>query len=243
MSNIGITLTGADTQTPIDRLIRLADLGAEIGVLYTFSPDGRHRYPPLSWIYDAAQALSGRAALHICGSRARAAFMRGELYLLLKWVARVQVNGRLTPAELQTICDGNPDKTIITQHTDYNACLLGLSLTNHALLVDASGGRAKLPDSWNRPKTDKAVGFAGGLGPSTLRKELPKIAAVASGASWVDMEGRLRNADDWFDVSRAMDVLGVWRAYQMVTASASPQAPVAIAPPQTSTIDPNRFAQ
>lgn len=212
MMAIGITLTGADERTPLDQLIRLADMGAEIGLLCTFSPEGRNRYPRLGWILDAAKALAGRAAIHFCGKRTRASLMRGECYMLDD-VKRFQVNGHLEPREVRILCEGLPGHTVITQHTAANAILAEVDVPNHALLVDASGGRAKLPQDWSRPEAEKSVGFAGGLGPTTLRKELPKIATVARGDWWIDMEGRLRDSDDWFNVESALQVMSIFRCW------------------------------
>lgn len=209
----GITLTGADERTPLDALVRLADLGAEIGLLYTFSPDGRHRYPDLRWIADATQALAGRAALHVCGQRARAGLCHSDLSWLLGRVGRVQVNGTLEPDKVLRLCEWLSEKTVITQHTAANQRLVEIDAPNHALLVDGSGGRGLAPRRWQRPRTEKAVGFAGGLGPKSLGRELPGIAAVAKGGWWIDMESGLRDAADWFDVRRAEEVMWVWREW------------------------------
>lgn len=47
-------------------------------------------------------------------------------------------------------------------------------------------------------------GYAGGLGPDTLATQLPRIAAAAGGQPvWVDMESRLRDAQDRFDIGAA----------------------------------------
>lgn len=216
---IGITLTGADERTPVADLIHLADLGAEIGLLYTCSPDGRHRYPSRQWIVLAAAALEGRAALHVCGNRARTELCEHGLTDLLGLVGRVQVNGLVSPEALKYLLElvMPYDSTLITQHRPENLAALDAAIITgcvyHALLVDGSGGRGILPDAWVRPPTSKPVGFAGGLGPDTLRRELPRIAAVAHGEWWVDMEGRLRDDDDWFDLAKAKAAMGVWREF------------------------------
>ncbi len=209
---LGITLTGADAQTPLADLVALAEAGAEIGLLYTFSPDGRHRYPSLMWLREAARALRDRCALHVCGGRARAELCNGRIEWLADMVGRIQVNGDVSPIVLQWLCDHFFDRAIITQHNDRNARLLDADAPNHTILVDASGGRGLLPESWSRPVTRKPVGFAGGLGPENLREELPKIIAAATRGAWVDMEGKLRDEDDWFDVYKAWKSLEVWKA-------------------------------
>ena len=127
---------------------------------------------------------------------------------LTAWPQRIQVNGRLEPWELEYICRQHPGHTIITQANKWNGGLLDEEWDNHAILVDASGGRGKSPEEWRRLDTDKQVGFAGGLGPDNIVAELRRIRAVATGDWWIDMEGKLRNELDWFDVKRARAVIG-----------------------------------
>lgn len=210
---IGITLTGTDQRTPLADLVQLARMGAEIGLLYTFSSDGRNRYPSPEWIAETARALEGKAAIHVCGERARQQLYDGALDHLVADAGRIQVNGTLVAAWLGRVCARYPTRTIITQHRPCNLWLLPVEALNHALLVDGSGGTGQLPAAWERPVTDKPVGFAGGLGPTTLRKQLPLIATVASGDWWIDLESSLRDSEDWFSVAKAMDVMEVWSEF------------------------------
>jgi hypothetical protein len=63
------------------------------------------------------------------------------------------------------------------------------------------------PEQWDRPDTCKPVGFAGGLGPNNILVEIQRISSVATGNWWVDMEGKLRDKNDWFDLTKAMAVV------------------------------------
>jgi len=213
---IQTTLTGADERTPLAELLKLAAWPhVEIGLLYTFAPEGRNRYPSLDWLHGIAPRLStvGRLALHVCGGRARRQLMDGELADLFRHAQRLQVNGTLQPEEVEHICSLYPGKTIITQHCTVNAALVDtIEAKNHALLVDGSGGRGVSPTAWVRPATAKAVGFAGGLGSENIIEQRPLIAAVATGQWWIDMEGRLRDSDDCFDVQRALTVARITQA-------------------------------
>lgn len=210
MKRPSITLTGADERTSIESLVMLADMGAEIGLLFSLSPEGRNRFPSLSWILEVADTLKDRVALHVCGSGARKLLFSGHLCEVTGWVGRVQVNGRVSVGELECLLGALPGKTIITQHNAGNESLLGV-VGEHVVLVDGSGGRGLLPEEWCAPSTEKAVGFAGGLGPQTLWEELPKILLVAREGWWVDMEGKLRDADDWFDMGLATLAVQIWR--------------------------------
>lgn len=214
MSCMGITLTGADERTDLDALVELSGRNPrlEIGLLYTATPEGRNRYPGMAWLTAAAERLSGRVAIHVCGRTARQQLLSHQLGHLTRHAPRVQVNGVVTTQELIGLA--NAAAFIITQHTEANASLVDAELPNHGLLIDNSGGRGVSPERWERVQTDKPVGFAGGLGPDNLVQELPRIGVVARPGAWVDMEGKLR-VEDWFDQAvaerclRAFDTFSV----------------------------------
>ena len=198
-----LTVTGADERTDITAL---AKLNAEIGLLYTATPEGRNRYPRWEWIRETSLELR-RASLHVCGRGARAMLMDGKLPV--GGFQRIQVNGGILALEVERLCAMYPRHTIITQHHLNNAHLLAVRAENHALLIDASGGQGKSPEAWGQPHTTKAVGFAGGLGPDNLASELRKITDIARAGWWADMEGKLR-VDDWFSVERAAECAAIF---------------------------------
>ena len=199
-----ITLTGVDERTDLSALPD----DVEIGVLYTWDAKGRHRYPPRRMVVKMLERMKGRRlALHVCGNKARAKLLDYALADMTHLVDRIQVNGQLFPEDVRTICGLYGDHTIITQHTVQNSELAVLDVPNHVVLVDGSGGRGRSPKEWRRPHTDKPVGFAGGLGPDNVRDEVARIQSVAVGNWWIDMEGKLRDSSDWFDVQRANDVV------------------------------------
>lgn len=202
-----ITVTGADERTDI---FWLSKLDCEAGLLYTAMPEGRNRYPRREWLAEAVTRLP-RAALHVCGRFARMQLVRRELVDLTDHVQRIQVNGALTVPECEEICAFYPKHTIITQHSRANQFLLAVKANNHAVLVDASGGRGVLPPLWRRPDTAMPVGFAGGLGPGNLAEQLHHISFVAVRPWWVDMEGRLRD-DDWFACDKAQAAVEVFHS-------------------------------
>lgn len=200
---MNLTLTGVDESTSISDILDLSREGVEIGVLYTYDPEGRPRYPSRKWIDKLIESEVDCLAIHVCGRKARAEMLGDPA--MFNDVNRIQVNGKVYPGELERICALQPYEKIITQHQDG---LILLPFSNHQILVDDSGGRGLLPSQWVRPETHKAVGFAGGLGPYNLREELPKIMAIADDLSWIDMESGIRT-DDKFDMKKAMKVVEI----------------------------------
>lgn len=200
-----ITLTGIDERTDLDAVSRMAADGVEFAALLSENPQGRHRYPSTAWMAAAIQKLGRRCAVHVCGRAARERFLCGDYDGMLDLVGRIQINGKVERHELVWAMSRYPDQEIVTQHTEANDGLRfpGDIGEKHSLLVDGSGGRGILPAQWVRPETTKSVGFAGGLGPVNLPAELPKIAAIAFGDWWVDMESSLRDEGDWFDIRLA----------------------------------------
>lgn len=195
-----LTVTGADERTDV---AALSKLDAEIGILYTETPEGRNRYPRWEWIRETSLELR-RASLHVCGRGARAKLMEGSLPV--SGFQRIQVNGQLEIPDVRHLCRLYPRHTIITQHTPKNRYLMAVDAENHVLLVDGSGGRGISPEAWHHPDTAKVVGFAGGLGPDNLAAELQMISRIARHGWWVDMEGKLR-VDDWFSLELAGEVV------------------------------------
>lgn len=206
-----ITFTGIDDNTDLYAVDALARLGVEFGILLTNDPEGRKRYPNKAQIKAASIALGVRLAVHVCGKTARADALNGVYDRILHRVGRIQVNGIVTTPELHGFIRQFPDQQIITQYGKGNNSLAYADTPDgrHALLVDDSAGNGQSPTHWNAPGplVGKSVGFAGGLGPDNIATELPRIRAVAGPGWWVDMESKLRDADDWFSLERCADVI------------------------------------
>jgi hypothetical protein len=206
-----ITLTGIDELTDILAVKAICDErpDVEFAALLTETPEGRNRYPSSSFICFAATLLDMQLAVHVCGSKARAALLAGNYDRILHRTSRIQVNGRVTRNELFSILHHFPSQRIITQHNEANEDLADDSInygylgSNHEILVDGSGGQGIVPDEWVRPNTSKYVGFAGGLSFMNLHEQIPRIAKVAQAGWWIDMESSLRNKDDRFDLDFA----------------------------------------
>lgn len=76
-------------------------------------------------------------------------------------------------------------------------------------LYDRSAGNGILPDAWPAPAGPNPVGYAGGLGPDTVAGALAAIALrhPAGVPFWIDMETRIRDADDRLDLDLCESVL------------------------------------
>jgi len=111
------------------------------------------------------------------------------------------------------------DGALITQHNPANVrvwevlqahelATVGPAWRPHQVLHDASGGLGRTPDHWSRPIAGMLNGYAGGIGPDSVIDTLETLAPiVGDGFTWIDMEGRLRDRDDAFDLARVEDVL------------------------------------
>jgi hypothetical protein len=207
MISPGLTVTGADERTDIDHLVSQLPTKAEIGILLSLNPEGRHRYPSLAWVDMVVRRYPRRCAVHICGRSARHALRSGSLNGWSQLVPRFQINGHVTADEFVAISNQIEEIPLITQLApDVNESLVAMAQPRHQILLDASGGRGIMPAQWDAPVTHKAVGFAGGLGVSTLGSAWPHIISTAKAGSWIDMEGKLRDERDWFSVEAAVEV-------------------------------------
>jgi hypothetical protein len=217
------TLTGADDSTQPEDLFRLsADFPfVEWGVLLHEVQRGTGRYPSIGWIEtlctDMPKHASGRFALHVCGRDAVKQFLLGvgNASRIASYFGRIQLNfvwSSFDPGLVVEAIKRHPEKTVITQYNAANAGLLDVigKHSNHAVLFDESGGRGTSPQSWPPPIPGKLCGYAGGLGPDNLDTELPRIQhAAGRSAFWIDMEAKLRDDFDRFDLVRARRCLAL----------------------------------
>lgn len=221
------TLTGVDARTEMAALSSLSEKFPFVEWGFLFSPKQQGlpgRYPPILELqrWFAALPAHVRVALHVCGDGV-GNLLAGEAVIstLVDRVAarggRIQLNfnQRRDPVcipSLQRFIT-KAKAPIITQHQPGNEALLAALawLPQHAILFDRSGGRGQVPDHWPVAHPTKDCGYAGGLGPLTIRHELPRIFEATGGSvAWIDMETALREHEDgkdWFSLPRAKAVL------------------------------------
>lgn len=200
-----ITFTGADDKTDLAEMRALAkDFPVEFGILYSTSKRGEGRYPSNPFKFSGENL---RLSLHICGQAARG-IAEGRLqHWNLSGFHRVQINGmKGSDVNLVTAAKFAEDHgvDVILQSGDRD---LFPQDRRVSWLFDLSGGKGDLPPNWPRPVyRDQMVGYAGGLGPDT-GAHFKTISDVAWRAPyWIDMETKVRNANDEFDLGLCRQV-------------------------------------
>jgi phosphoribosylanthranilate isomerase len=199
------TFTGIDATTDLSRVIAMSKRYPflEFGILFSFShseKDSRYMSPEM--VDDVLENLSRaevQTALHVCGS-AVSAYIEGDAAVRRPALLadRVQLNFSFDKIgysieNIDKAISSAPYK-IITQHFEKNTDVTtGLKARNHQVLFDASHGRGVEVELWPAPIAGKSCGYAGGLGPDNIKREIAKINAVNGRMnSWLDMETKLR---------------------------------------------------
>lgn len=222
------SITGADDAVDAADLTALAQEFpfAEWAILLMRARAGTPRFPRPEWIEDFAVRATGQnKAMHLCGD----AFLGfidhdPQVLALMQGFPRIQLNlkfgdveGRYDEAALQARVREHPQHQFILQYTPEKQGLLPLfrDVVNHAVLFDASAGQGISPDTWDAPLAGHFCGYAGGLNPENLARNLQDIARVAAGhETWIDMETGVRT-DDRFDLDKVRRVLAISRPYSV----------------------------
>jgi hypothetical protein len=221
------SLTGIDEATPLVELAVVSDMYpyAEWGFLYSPARQGTPgRYPSVARIQRAFRELPPyvRVALHVCGS-GTGQLLDGEPAIcgLVEQVrargGRVQLNfdlaeGNVDLGRLRQFMLARPDLGFITQQNENNKPVIQAlaGVANHAILFDSSSGRGISPQAWQSATESVLCGYAGGLGPENLGRQLPRIYDAAGKAEfWIAMEARLRDEHDRFSMPLARKCLEI----------------------------------
>lgn len=218
-----VTITGADDSVDPKALVDLSTEFAfvEWGILISRNNMGSARFPSLDWIrrLQALPLHSGlNLSLHVCGRWTRQLLLGiDELPPLLAGCNRIQLNFHAEhtsciPGELKVALKLRGKRQFIFQ-VDGNGGNEHLQSLyeedtwgdiNAVPLFDLSGGAGIMPEKWPTPISQLYHGYAGGLGPQNLAKQIPLIAAAAEGRDfWIDMETRVRSENDSkFDLAK-----------------------------------------
>jgi hypothetical protein len=205
-----VTFTGADDSTSYEDMLALSyDHPVEFAILFSKSREGAARYPTKSWI-DGLAGMDLSLAAHICGEWAAQVVENGvsDVDDRLGLFDRIQVN-TASAFDLDLICAWK--ERLHKMHGREFRIILQTRNTfpedpRVEWLFDASGGRGIEPTSWPAPPENEDVrfGYAGGMGPDNVEDI---ITAINSDEPyWIDMETRIRNAEDLFDIDMCRKV-------------------------------------
>ena len=227
-----VSLTGADDQVDPGHLVRMSREHplVEWAILYFPEREGTPRNPSAAWRKQLIDQQPPRIAVHLFGEQVfRELLDRSRRVARLRDLARydriqLNVNARarlFSDMEVFTLyrmllAGGF---TVIAQYHEATQAIINeLLLTVDSdersrlhVLFDCSKGRGVLPDAWPSPLLIDSeplyCGYAGGLGPSVLERQLPSIATAARRANyWIDMETGIRT-DNQFDLDKVARVL------------------------------------
>jgi hypothetical protein len=207
-----ITFTGADEHTDIDRMVSLSKkYPIEWGVLFSPKRQGQGRYPPTEFVQRLIDRGRFHLSAHLCGGHARSA-LAGIDPLGLASFERVQINTTEQSIDIDAVRkwgEGLGVRVILQCRGEFP------KTAAVAWLFDTSGGRGLMPASWPKPHPTQISGYAGGIGPDNVLDVLSRIEATDF---WIDMESKVRDANDRFDLD------AVERVCELVYATPQPPA-------------------
>lgn len=208
-----ITFTGVDEFTDTEEMIRLSNIyPIEWGILFSPKEVRTTRYPPHTAIHGILEKLAGSSvnlSFHLCGKYARDALAGNgtdfEAFLPNPLVKRAQINvSNQTIDELPLIVWG--ERHSVTPILQCRKAGFPVDVSGDIeYLFDCSGGRGVVAEDWPTGVESRLNGYAGGLRPDNVRKE---VGSIAFGAwrYWIDMETGVRNDDDIFDLAKCRKV-------------------------------------
>lgn len=205
------TFTGVDSEVSKKDIEAISNDYKYVEWGYLYSPvraGTPGRYMSAYRIEDHLKTLpqNVNTTLHICGKGVSDFILleRGYHESLIELIkdrgGRVQINFNFSRDTLDLNLLANRIKayssiSFIIQENKSNAgvinSLLCQGATNISALFDSSGGRG-IPGKWRAP-LGIPCGYAGGLGPDNIGKELIAINKVVGNNSiWIDMESNIR---------------------------------------------------
>ncbi len=227
-----VTITGADNSVTPEEIVALSQEFpfVEWGILLSLSQVDGRRFPSYDWIWRLEDLLADHSldnpvmtSAHLCGLWLRDV-MKGNIscpLLSLGIFNRVQLNFHGKRHEVfqdafLTILRAmvSSGRQIIFQWDGVNNYILNNAIANGIpgqALFDLSHGAGIAPAEWPEPLKHTPCGYAGGLGPDNLARELERInAKVGDAEIWIDMETKVRsNNDRSFDLAKVRECLEI----------------------------------
>lgn len=230
-----ITFTGIDERTDYDRVIDLSRrYPVEWGILFSKRNQGQGgRYPSLvaiSRFLEQVEAVGGvKLSAHICGRYSNQIMTArgvpdpnlGDLMDLIRYLARRFTRTQINVADGETLVDEKDIRPALARNFADAISAHGGAIiqcrgdfptdATVSWLFDRSGGAGRLQADWsaNAAASPAFCGYAGGIGPGTVLAVLAAIEQVhpAGKPFWIDMEGNVRDHDDWLDLDKCEAVL------------------------------------
>lgn len=240
MGVTAISLTGWDnTIEPAETVGFMAQRpGAIMGIHFSEERRGGKRHPNRSWVQEFVR-LARRQPVDVVrhmrvdahmGNRWSLDIAQGKMDVLEQEVdptvfRRIQLNhlGRAQPEQLLEGAEKRKDFTFVVSRSRASAAFcagMDALLQTYkgpakiAYLYDDSWGKGVVPEEWPKVLPHAACGYAGGLGPENLSEQIEKLLALNPDANfWVDMESKLRNEHDIFQIEKAIACYDIAQPY------------------------------
>jgi hypothetical protein len=229
-----VTITGADDSINPVQLLELSKKYSfvEWAILFSRNQQGANRFPTMQWVRELNTVYDNnpgalKLSCHLCGGYVRELLMGNISFveeLPLNMFSRVQINTHglehAYSAALPEALNLWPDKEFIFQYDNENANPLNLSHKqgcNVSALFDLSHGAGILPESWPSPLPGIKSGYAGGIGPDNIDRQMHLIEDLTGlNETWIDMETRVRSSGDkQFDLTLVEECLEAARKHMV----------------------------
>jgi hypothetical protein len=194
-----ITFTGIDQYTDLERVASLSGrYPIEWAILYSRNRQGiENRYPTIETIekvFAMKEKAGLRLAAHLCGKYAQDV-MTGSFDRSLPPLGaydRIQVNHvNPDPAKLRAFAI--PQQPVIAQWRDPES--FPTEYQGIEWLYDPSGGRGIKPEGWPENRSDRPMGYAGGINPENAYRVNEEVGQKSPAGYWLDMETGIRTED------------------------------------------------
>lgn len=231
-----VTITGADTHVPHERLTLLQSEFpfVEWGILFSSSKQGEERYPLYNWV-QGLRDKGLRLSAHLCGDHARqvlehhdTSFMdaKKDYFQRFQLNYNFSYNDKWSFAPLVEWCENNRANAVILQYNKSNKRALNDWLaqkyfpSNIHVLYDSSGGRGtEIKDlDGMMPFHGYYTGYAGGLSQTNVEAFCKDLMEVEFKDNvWIDMESGVRTYNK-FDIMKVATVLTIVRQFNTINA-------------------------
>ena len=218
MSFLGVTFAGVDETADLEKLKEIGShyFTVEWGLWLAVEHQGRVAgFPSVEWICKLAPGLNLAAQLRgksatdfLRGNDAELMAYYGEAWSLFR---RIQINStdRIDQVDLSGLArliEKNPEKEMILRVRDRNLEVADALVTagiSCSTLFDESELQEPAQKKWPKGiKRFSGCGYAGGLGPDNIYKQLSPILNAAQSAErwWVEIDSGLRTKQHDQDV-------------------------------------------